>query len=368
MREIEELSPQQLAGQLLVVGFSGGELPPYLSRALAERSLAGVILFARNLSSIEQSFALCRSVLGACSEEFPPFVAVDQEGGRVARLKAPILQLPPMRVVGQFDDVVLSKKLASRLARELVALGFNLNFAPVADVDSNPKNPVIGDRSFGELPALVTRHCKAFLEGFEEEGLMGCVKHFPGHGDTDKDSHHELPVVSRSIVSLRQTEMFPFERLARIAPAMMTAHVVFTAFDRLPATMSARLCDGLLRKEFGFEGVLFSDDLEMAALAAHWSHEEAAMRSLMAGCDALLVCSDDGVRQRVQKAIADRVREDRAFRERCQEAATRSLIARRRFEPRPVRDATELGRVLSDQADSEAGRWMRVHAKRASRA
>jgi beta-N-acetylhexosaminidase len=301
---------------------------------------------------------LCRSVYSACSDEFPPFIALDQEGGRVARLGAPLLQLPPMRLLGSFDDTVLSKKLASRLASELVALGFNLNFAPVADVDSNPKNPVIGDRAFGDLPALVTRHCRAFLEGFEEEGLMGCVKHFPGHGDTDKDSHLELPTVTRSIVSLRQTEMFPFERLARIAPSMMTAHVVFSAVDRLPATMSARLCEGLLRKEFGFEGVLFSDDLEMAALANHWPAEESAILSINAGCDVLLVCSEDAVRQRVQKALSERIREDRAFRTRCQEAVTRSLIARRRFEPQPLNNVDEVGQFLASQSDSEAGRWL----------
>jgi beta-N-acetylhexosaminidase len=177
----------------------------------------------------------------------------------------------------------------------------------------------------------------------------------------------ELPLVSRSIVSLRQTEMFPFERLARIAPSMMTAHVVFSAFDRLPATLSPRLCDGLLRKEFGFEGVLFSDDLEMAALAKHWPLEEAAIRSVVAGCDVLLICSNDEVRQRVHKALVDKIRESRAFRERCQEAVTRSLIARRRFEVQPVDEVAELVALLADQETSEAGRWLRQHARSRTR-
>ncbi|HEX2732325.1 MAG TPA: beta-N-acetylhexosaminidase [Polyangiaceae bacterium] len=358
MREVERLTSSELAGQLLVAGFTGTELPASIERALRARALGGVILFTRNLPSVAAAWGLCQGVVGASDEDFPPFIAIDQEGGRVARLKAPVLQLPPMRMLGQLDDLTLSKKLATRLAEELSALGFNLNFAPVADVDSNPNNPVIGDRSFGNSPTLVTRHCKAFLEGFAEAGVMGCLKHFPGHGDTDKDSHFELPQVTRSIVKLRQTEMFPFEHLARHAPAMMTAHVVYSAIDRLPATLSARLCQGLLRKEFGFEGVLFGDDLEMAALRERWTPEQSAILSIEAGCDVLLVCSDEGIRQRIHGALVEKIEADRPFRERSREAVIRALIQRRRFPPRPFTTLAEVNELFAAQTGSEAGRWV----------
>jgi beta-N-acetylhexosaminidase len=347
MREVHELNAEQLAGQLLVVGLPGMDLPREIQASLRSKALGGVILFQRNLPDLQTGWQLCRHVLEASAEEFPPFIAVDQEGGRVARLHAPVLELPAMRFLGGIDDLELSRQLAAHVAQELVALGFNLNFAPVADVDSNPKNPVIGDRSFGELPALVTRHCQAFIAGFESQGLMACVKHFPGHGDTDTDSHLQLPVVSRSQVSLRQVELYPFERLARRAPSMMSAHVVFSAFDKLPATFSSRLCTGLLRGEFGFEGVLFSDDLQMGALANHWSIEDSAVLAIEAGCDALLICQQPEGRQQAQQALSQQIQKDTAFQKRCREAVTRSLSVRRRFPAQPRSEFAEVAKLLS---------------------
>jgi beta-N-acetylhexosaminidase len=337
VREIEELSAEQLAGQLLIVGFAGPRLPKPLGKLLKNRALGGAILFRRNLPDLESTWKLCTAIAEAAPSGLPPFIAVDQEGGRVARLREGVIRLPPLRAIGKADDLELSKRLATQQGAELRALGFNLNFSPVADVDSNPQNPIIGDRAFGSDAALVTRHCKGFLEGFADAGIMGCVKHFPGHGDTDSDSHLTLPTVRRGSLSLRQTELYPFERLAPVAPTMMTAHVVFEALDSVPATLSPRLCETLLRREFGFEGVLVSDDLEMAALAQSWSIEDSAVLAIRAGCDALLICSRRDLHERAQRALTRAIDRDSDFRQRCEQAAARSLTARRACAPMPPR-------------------------------
>jgi beta-N-acetylhexosaminidase len=336
MREVEQLSDEQLCGQLLVVGFDGTELPPALRDKFADKCLGGVILFRRNIKELKELWRFCRRLGAVCEESFPPFIGIDQEGGQVRRLREGVLQLPPMRAFGRLDDLEFSKQVAAAVATELLSLGLNINFAPVCDVDSNPDNPIIGDRSFGVSPQLVTRHARVFIEGFQEQGLMACIKHFPGHGDTQTDSHTELPRVDRNSTSLREIELYPFERLARGAAAAMSAHVVYRAFDEHPATFSPRLCTTLLRREFGFEGVLFSDDLEMGAISPRWSIEESAPLAIEAGCDALLVCQSQELQERAHRALVARVREDAQFRARCHQAVERSLTQRRKFPSKPL--------------------------------
>ncbi len=359
MRELEELSADKLAGQLLVVGYRGLEPPEEIHTWLATFALGGVILFARNLPDLESTWRTCRKLAHWAPDAWPPFICVDQEGGRVARIKDGVLQVPPMRSIGRLDDVELSRRIAAQQARELSALGFNLNFAPVADVDSNPENPIIGDRAFGSDPRLVTRHCQAFIEGFQDNGILACIKHFPGHGDTHLDSHVALPTVDRSVVQLREVELYTFERLARQSATVMTAHVIFSAFDDVPATLSPRLCTTLLRGEFGFEGVVFSDDLEMGALSQNWPIEETAVRAIEAGCDVLLVCSDPESISRARGALAKRIEDDADFRRRCLEAAATGLTARRRFRPRPAASFEDVIADLTSEAGIRVRRRLR---------
>lgn len=358
MREVSQLSAEQLCGQLLVVGFDGTEAPDHIRDALSRTALGGVILFSRNLRSLEGTWKLCQEINNLVDVNFSPFVGIDQEGGRVQRLKEGVLQVPPMRALGA-EDPSLTREVAFVVAQELVSLGFNINFAPVLDVDSNPANPVIGDRAFSSDPRLVTLHGRQVIEAYESCGLMACAKHFPGHGDTDCDSHLELPTVRRSTIELRQTELYPFERLARYCPALMTAHVVFEAFDAVPATLSARLLD-LLRREFSFDGVVFSDDLEMGALSQHCDIEEAALRAVRAGCDALLISQDSNAQQRTLDALVSRTNEDAAFRTLCEAAVSRSLTQRRRFPPRPAATYAAASAVIA----SDLGVQVRKRLKR----
>jgi beta-N-acetylhexosaminidase len=363
MREVDELDLEQLCGQLLVVGFSGTKASGFVRQQLQRKALGGVILFTRNLPDVATSWTLCRELTSLSPNQFPPFVAVDQEGGRVRRLRDRVLDLPPLAVWAPRADVNLRRKVAFQQAAELSAIGFNLNFSPVADVNSNPANPIIGDRAASNDPREVTQICSTLIEGQQAAGIIACLKHFPGHGDTALDSHLELPVVNKSTVELRTTELYPFERLCRHAAAAMTAHVLYPALDSTPATFSARLCTTLLRREFGFEGVLFSDDLEMGALSKHWSIEESAVRAVRAGCDALLVCSSEELQLRARAALIVEAEKDPAFRARIYEAAERCLVTRRRYPPKPATDSEALALVLESHAHRDVQRRLNALAR-----
>lgn len=354
-----------ICGQLLVGGFDGTTLPSEVRGELEAGRRAGLILFRRNLAmsdrglDVDALLALNDSIHQAtASWDEPPFVSVDQEGGKVARLKAPVIELPPMRKVASHDDVTFTQRLGEELGRQLLALGFNLDFAPVMDVDSNPENPIIGDRAFGSDPRTVMRHGVAFLRGLQGAGVLGCAKHYPGHGDTAVDSHLDLPVVDASASRLAEIELPPFRAASGAGVAsMMTAHVVYRGLDpEVPATFSRRICTDLLRREIGFEGVLFSDDLEMGAIAKHGTIEDAAVRAIAAGCDVLLVCSDLALQSRAFDALVREAESSAAFLDRCREAAGRSARVRALAPPRIERDPARLRAILGSLASSELAR------------
>jgi beta-N-acetylhexosaminidase len=320
----------KLIGRLLVGGFQGTTLPQSYERALRAGERAGAILFRRNLTpELAGIAALTRAIAGACEA---PIVAVDQEGGRVARLPRPALVVPPMREVYRRGGADLVARVARVQARELAALGFNVNFAPVLDVDTNPQSPIIGDRAFSSDPDDVAKAGCAYVGALQAEGIAACGKHFPGHGEAAKDSHLELPVVDKTRAELQKVELVPFAAAARARVAsMMTAHVVYPALDALPATLSRAICTDLLRGELGFEGALFSDDLEMKAIQL--DVEASAVRAVEAGCDLLLVCSDEALQDRAHAALVRRAERDGAFRARCDEAARRASALRRPIAP-----------------------------------
>jgi beta-N-acetylhexosaminidase len=347
---LSELSPVEICGQLVVGAFDGPTLPAEVAEALAEGRRGGVILFKRNLPSVEAAHELTSSVLDAARDELPPFIAVDEEGGRVSRLPAPVLRLPPMRVLGRGHDPTLVRSVAEVLGRQLAGLGFNLDFAPVLDVDSNPDNPVIGDRAFSSDADHVARLGRAFIEGLQEVGVMACAKHFPGHGDTSVDSHLELPAVAHAKSRLDSVELPPFRTASlRGVAAMMTAHLVVEELDPgVPATLSRKLCTTLLRTEVGFQGVLFSDDLLMRALADHWELEETAVGAVRAGCDAVLVCGAFEQQERVHQALVAKAESDPAFLARCSEACARGLKARTKWPARPLPSAADLNQLFEN--------------------
>jgi len=277
--------------QMIMIGLKGEELASEELRLLKDFPFGGVILFTHNLKAPKQILSLCRS-LWKRKKTLPPFIAIDQEGGRVHRLPAPFTHFPPMALLGETRNTDLAYKMGLATARELTAVGINLNFAPVLDVHSNPKNPVIGDRSLGPEPEEVARLGWAIIKGLRDGGVIPCAKHFPGHGDTNKDSHVELPVVEKELARLKEVELLPFIHACRNqVEAVMTAHVLYPALDpRYPATLSRSIIAKLLRKEIQYEGVVLGDDMEMRAISSNYTMEEAVALSVKAGADMLLFC------------------------------------------------------------------------------
>jgi beta-N-acetylhexosaminidase len=333
-------------GQLLWVGFDGLEPPPALLQRIARSEAGAAIVFGRNLASpadlVGQAADLCRALHEAAPREAPLLVAVDQEGGRVQRLRAPLTVWPPMLRLGEHavrDPAAaraLSQAVGRALGDELAALGFDLDFAPVLDVHTNPANPVIGDRAFANDAEQVIALAGAFVQGLSEAGILGCGKHFPGHGDTHLDSHLALPRVDHPVERLHAVELAPFRALIDL-PLFMTAHVIFSALDsEVPATLSARVIAGLLRGELGYRGVVVSDDLEMKAIADHFGIVEAMTTALLAGCDAFLLCHGEELQHQAFEAMIQAAERSSEIRARIVESAHRvAALKRRPFRGRP---------------------------------
>ncbi len=305
----------ELAGRVLIAGFEGTSLPDYLAKANQAGSLGGLILFKRNIENPTQVNDLLRELRNTAPENNKPIASVDQEGGRVARLKAPLTPIPAARKFGQIDDPKTTEIAGRLIGRGLRALGFTLNFAPVLDVDTHPDSPVIGDRSYGETATAVLRHGLSFARGLKDGGMVPCAKHFPGHGDATVDSHLSLPRVAHDRTRLETVEMEPFAAWARtgLGP-IMTAHILFPALDpELPATMSKVILQDILRRQFGFKGAILSDDLEMGAIVETTGPTAAAIKAIRAGVDGLLVCRQQEVFESVHHALAREAVQDPAF-------------------------------------------------------
>jgi beta-N-acetylhexosaminidase len=283
-------------GERFLVGFDGHAASSEIKQLIRDFGVGGVILFRRNVDGPAQVAELVRelqSVARDAGHALPLLIAVDQEGGRVARLKEPWTLWPPLRALGRVGSEETARQMGAALAHELSACGIRCDFAPVVDVDTNPKNPVIGDRSFGDDPDLVGRLGAAMIRGLQEGGVAACAKHFPGHGDTDLDSHLALPVIEHPRPRLDEVELLPFRKAVEADVAsVMTAHIVVRELDpEVPATLSPRVVRDLLRGELKFGGVVFSDDLEMKAVADRWPPGESAVLAARAGCDVLAVCA-----------------------------------------------------------------------------
>lgn len=345
------MSPSALRrqiGQLLIAGFDGQQIPVELKALAREFGLGGVILFTRNIAEPEQVAELCFEA-ARLVPDLPLWVSVDQEGGRVARLKAPFTQWPPMATLGRSGDVQLAGRFARALAAEIKAIGITLDYAPVLDVHTNPRNPVIGDRALAEKAEEVARLGAAIVRAMQDEGVAACGKHFPGHGDTSVDSHLDLPLVEHPPDRLRAVEFVPFKAAIEAGVAtMMTAHVLVPSLDDTrPATLSPNVVTGILRKELRYEGVILSDDLEMKAIANQYPVPSAAVLAVEAGCDGVLICSGDhDVKAAALESLVRAVEAERLRLSRVEDALRRQRRAKERFLAAPVLSRPLQGRAL----------------------
>lgn len=339
------------AGQLLTVGFDGPALPPELGRRIAAGEVGGAMLFRPNIESPAQVASLVAALRAAAPGD-DLLVAIDQEGGLVQRLRAPLTVWPNMLSVGAAGDVGRTEEVGRALGRELAALGIGWDFAPVLDVHTNPDNPVIGNRAFGTTPEAVSTHALAFWRGLRSAGVLGCGKHFPGHGDTRTDSHLELPVVEHSLERLRAVELAPFAAAARAGmESIMTAHVLFPALDaERPATLSRAVLTDLLRGELGFRGVIVSDDLGMKAVADRYPIDELAVGAVDAGADVLLIREPVERQVRAHEALVRAAERDARLRDRIEESAARVATLKAGARVGPPAPAAMLASLLGTPA------------------
>lgn len=335
---LERMTPEQKVGQVFMLGFEGTTLTPD-NRALVQGlHLGGVTLFARNVVDPVQVSALTRD-LQSIADPVPLFISADQEGGTVVRITDGATIFPGSMALGATGDVGLARRVAEAQARELLAIGVNMNLAPVVDVNTNPRNPVIGVRAFGSDPAAVARFGAATVEGLQGAGVSAVAKHFPGHGDTSVDSHLDLPLVPHPTERLARTEWPPFQAAMRAqVDGIMAAHLALPAVEPrrdLPATLSRSVLTGLLRDRLGYTGLILTDALDMGAIKRSRSAAEAAVQSFEAGADMLLVA---GILQ-----------EDR---DRLAEA------------PRALLEAVRSGRIAGTRLDASVLRVLETKAKR----
>ncbi|WP_181958450.1 glycoside hydrolase family 3 protein [Nonomuraea diastatica] len=309
----------RLAMTVLHPGYEGTSAPDWLRRALGE-GLGGVVLFARN--------AIDAQLVRHFRAENPDtVVAIDEEGGAVTRLEVTDgSSFPGNRALGVVDDVTLTQRVGRQIGRMLADLDITLDYAPSADVNSNPANPVIGVRSFGATPDLVTRHTVAYVNGVQGAGVAACAKHFPGHGDTVTDSHLALPTVHASREVFYERDLPPFRAaIGAGVRSIMSGHLLIPALDpSMPATLSRTILTELLRGELGFDGMLVTDAIEMQAVADMFGPGEIAVRALNAGVDAICVglSTEDSLHE-IRDAIVAAVREGNLREERLAEAAAR---------------------------------------------
>ena len=321
----------------MMIRMPGTALDDDTAQFLRENHIRAVCLFRQNMVNAEQLSkftADLRAVMGVNS-----LIAIDQEGGAVVR--STWLPAPPSAMgLGAAGDVGLARAVGAAVARGVKSLGFNWNFAPVLDINNNPNNPVIAERSFGGEPQRATELAMAWMEGSLGEGVACCVKHFPGHGDTHVDSHRDLPTVDKSLETLEQLEFASFRQAAPKAPAMMTAHIVYPALDaEYPATMSHRILTGLLRDEWQYRGVVITDGMDMHAIAGRYGVDKAAVLALEAGADMVMALGTRATQQETLDALAaaiaaKRVSEDdvRARLHRLNELAVRYPCAQHYYE------------------------------------
>ncbi|MCK4258795.1 MAG: beta-N-acetylhexosaminidase [Halanaerobiales bacterium] len=332
MKRLQEMTLEEKIGQLLMVGFPGTEITSEMTRLIIKNNLGGIIYFSRNVKSNDQlakTSTEFQNLAKESSSGFPLFISIDQEGGLVSRLSKDATVFPGNMALGAINDPKAVYEMAKVVACELKAFGVNFNLAPVLDVNNNPENPVIGIRSYGEDPELVSQLGIAYINGLQEEGVIACGKHFPGHGDTAFDSHLALAIVPHDKERLERVELKPFQNAIKSGlAAIMSAHVIFPAFEPepgIPGTLSKRVLTDLLRDKMGYDGLIITDCMEMKAIADNFGPEEAAIRAIEAGADQVLISHTFDVQIASYEGILQAVESGRLTEERIDQSITRIL-------------------------------------------
>jgi beta-N-acetylhexosaminidase len=333
-RILASMTVEEKVGQLLVVGFGGTQVTPHIRKWVRDRHVGGVALFSRNIVNFEQIAKFTRELQQQTEGHIPIFIALDQEGGNVVRVKDGAVVLPGNMALGASRSPTLAYVAGQSLAIDLRLLGFNMNLAPVLDVNSNPKNPVIGIRSYGERPDLVAELGAWYVRGQQEMGVVAVAKHFPGHGDTQSDSHFAMPAINADIARLEAIELWPFRRAMEAGlDAVMTAHIALPRIaedPHRPATLSRRILTGILRRRMGFDGIVVTDGLEMQGIVESYGSGRAAVLAVLAGADMPMILWTAKKKEEVYHSLLKAVRSGEISRKRLDKSVHRILKVKAR--------------------------------------
>lgn len=323
-------------GQLVISGFQGETVSEELKELIEKYHIGGIILFRSNIKDSNQLVEFTNSIkeINIINGGVPMFVSVDQEGGRVSRLPKEIDKFPSAANIGKLDDEKLSYKIGNLLGETIKSFGFNLDFAPVLDIASNPENKVIGDRAFGDNPDIVCRMGLQFMSGLKDSNVISVVKHFPGHGDTKADSHYELPYLNHDRKRLDTIEFVPFKKAVEYGvDGIMVSHIVLKNIDdKNPATMSKTVATDILRKEFNYNGVIFTDDINMGAIAKNYLLRDAVIKSINAGVDVIVSSKGCEETRLIIEIIKEALKEGSISEERIDESIERILKLKNKYE------------------------------------
>ncbi|GGA49613.1 MULTISPECIES: beta-N-acetylhexosaminidase [Bacillaceae] len=330
---ISKMSLEDKIGQMILAGVSGTTMDANAKKLIGQFHVGGIIFYKYNFDTPSQTVQLVNQLKAKNSSSLPLILSVDQEGGRVTRLPGGLVNFPPNKQIGQVNNPDFSYKVGTLLGRELKEFGLNLDFAPVLDINSNPNNPVIGDRSFGNNPEIVSKLGIQTMKGIQSQNVITTIKHFPGHGDTSVDSHLDLPIVNKSLNQLKELELIPFERaINQGADVVIVAHILLPQLDKTnPGTMSKAVMTNLLRKQLGFTGVIMTDDMTMGAITEHFDIGKASVESVKAGSDIILVGHDYNNVVQIISSLKAAVQNGEISEQRLNESLERIIQLKRKY-------------------------------------
>ncbi|MFD1171108.1 beta-N-acetylhexosaminidase [Oceanobacillus picturae] len=333
--KISSMTIEEKVGQMLMVGFEGTQVNDQTRNFIQENHIGGIILFERNITDSKQLLNLNRELkeLNADSKDIPLFISVDEEGGVVSRMPPQIVNLPDSKEIGDHNNSELAYQVGEAIGERVNAFGFNVTMAPVMDVNSNPDNPIIGKRSFGDNKEIVSKMGVEEMKGIQSKDIIPVIKHFPGHGDTDVDSHLGLPIVHNSLESIRKMELVPFQKaIDHQADMTMVAHILLPEIDNEdPASLSKNVVTTMLREELGFNGVAITDDMTMGAILENYDIGDATVKAVQAGNDIVLVCHGDENKLKAVHSLTKAVESGAIKEERIDESVERILLLKEKY-------------------------------------
>lgn len=330
---LSDLSLEEKVGQMIFAGIKGTDITNETKKIISTHQVGGIILFKDNLKNANQSVSLLNAIKQEnTNNKVPLFLGVDEEGGRISRLPE-LTKLPTNEELGKRNDISLSYNIGKLLGKELSAFGFNLDFAPVLDINSNPDNPIIGDRSFGTDAELVSELGLQMMKGIQSEQVISVIKHFPGHGDTAVDSHKELPIIQKSLEELQALELIPFKHaVEQGAEVVMVGHILLPKIDSTyPASISERIITDVLREQLGYEGIIITDDMTMKAILNNLEIGESAVSAVKAGNDIVLVAHNYANVKKAIDSIIKAIEDGEITEQRIDESVKRILSIKKKY-------------------------------------